>query len=148
LEDHLEYRATRVGGLVDRADVRRDSGPFPSDGLTDMDDHVELGRAVGHDLPGFDYLDCGSVPAVVSADGGAHGYSRGRENPRDQTYRVGLDADARHAVAGGQPASFLELRAALQRPEQRVVDSPGNRLVRQCECHDWAGPSVRSGDRE
>ena len=65
-----------MGRLGDGGDIGRDRVPLAADRLADVDDHVELGRSVGHGLPGLEDLDRRGVPAVREADGRADGDAR------------------------------------------------------------------------
>ena len=109
LEDHLHDRSAVMRRLGHRGDVGRDSVPLAAHRLADVDDHVELGRPVGHGSLGFKDLHRRRMSAVREPDGRTHLHAGTLENPRGQGHGVGLDADAGHTVPRRQPTAFLEL---------------------------------------
>ena len=115
-----------MGHADDRRDVIADGLPLAAEHLADVHDHVQLGRAIVHGARASHVFDERRVPAVGEADGRADGHARAGEELRRQRDGVGLDADARHAVFGGQPAAGLEVGLREGRTEQGVVDPLGD----------------------
>ena len=64
LEDHLDDRTAVVSGLGHAAMSERDGVPLAANRLADVDDHVELGRPVGHGPLGFEDLHRRRMSAV------------------------------------------------------------------------------------
>ena len=126
LEDDLDDRAGGVGDLDDRGDVGLDVGVAAGLEGADLDDHVELGRAVGQRLARLEdlgrgrWLPCGKPMVVPTATSVPARIACG---PPD----VGRpDADRRDVVLGRQPAAVLDERVVELRPQQRVVDRLGD----------------------
>ena len=65
----------------------RDGLPLATLGLADIDDHVQLGRSVGHRLPSFKDLHCRRVTAVRKPDRRPHSHPRALEDARRQRHR-------------------------------------------------------------
>ena len=124
-----------MGRFGHGGNIRSDSVPLAADRLADVDDHVELGRAVGHGMLGFKNFDGGGMSAMGKPDGRSDVDAGALENSRGKRHRVGLDADAGHAVPRRQPAACLRARRGQRRPQQRMVDSLGNRFVGQLKTH-------------
>src|SRR5208337_4979427 len=121
--------------------------PLAPDGLTDVDDHIELGRAVVHRLPGLEDLDRSGVAAVRKADRRADRDSRTREQARGERHGIRLDAYAGHTVLRRKLAARFELVIGQSRPQERMVDALGDQVVVQYQSHGMDAPMNRISAR-
>jgi hypothetical protein len=138
LEDDLDDRAGRVGGLDDRGDVGLDVAVAARLQGADVDDHVELGRAVLERSMRLVDLRRGRRAAVREADDGPDlDVGPGQEGSRAPDVDR-PDADRGDVVAGRQSAALLDERVVELRPQQGVVDRLGDLPLGQVldgECH-------------
>ena len=86
----------------------------------DVDDHVDLGRAVGHGVGRLEALGGGGVVAVGEADDGADGDPAGHIFRR-LLHIAGGDADAGAAIFDAVIADGLDLLPGGALREQRVI---------------------------
>ena len=86
----------------------------------DVDDHVDLGRAVGHGVGRLEAFGGGGVVAVGEADDGADGDPAGHIFRR-LLHIAGGDADAGAAIFDAVIADGLDLLPGGALREQRVI---------------------------
>ena len=106
LEDDLDERPGGVGDVDDRRDVGQDLGVATRLEGPDLDDHVELPRAVADRPHRLEHLGHGQVVAVREAD---------RRPDRDVGARPGSPAPGRHRPAGRTPTRRRSRRRAGSR---------------------------------
>ncbi|KND86822.1 hypothetical protein TOPH_08563 [Tolypocladium ophioglossoides CBS 100239] len=92
LEDDLERAAARRDEAVDGLDLVLDVVPLAAEGLADVGDHVDLGRAAAHGLVRLSELDGVGRAAVREADDGADEDVRAGEGGGGGGHGVRLDA--------------------------------------------------------
>ena len=123
LEDDLEDPPRGVDGLAHGGDVVFDVFPVVVLDFGDVDDHVELRRAVFHRDARLGDLGRRGVRPVREADHGAGFDSGPGERLGGSGDEKRADAHARAAVRGGVAARFFESLAAALRREDGVVDA-------------------------
>ena len=126
LEDDLDDRAGAVGDLDDRRDVRPDVGVAAGLQRADLDDHVELGRAVGQRSLGLEDLRRGHGVAVREADHGPDRDVRAARIAAARRTSAGRTQTDATSYSSGEPAAGLDERVVELGPQQRVVDRLGD----------------------
>ena len=131
LEDDLDDGAGSMRDVDHGPDVRLDVGVAPGLEGADLDDHVELARAVADRPDGLEDLGHGQVVAVREADRRADRDGRPVQDLPGPDDIGGPHADGRDVIGQRQPAAGLHEGVVELRPEQRVVDRLGDVAVGQ-----------------
>ena len=131
LEDDLDDRPRGMGDVGHRPDVGLDALVLARAQPADVDDHVELGRAVADRPDGLEDLGLGPVRSVREADHGPDDdVGPGQELATERD--VGRSAaHRRDLVPRRDGAAFPHVVERELGSQQRVVDGLGDPLVRQ-----------------
>ena len=122
LEDDLHLRPM-LGGLVAHGlYVALDVVPVTAERLAEVDDHVDLGRAVAAGQLGLVTLRLGGAVAMRKADDRADEHAGAAQQLRRALHRVRFDAHGSHAAFRGEPAAILQLLIRHRGMQERVVD--------------------------
>ena len=116
LEDDLDDGAALVGDVDDGLDVGLDVRVAARLEGSDLDDHVELRRAVGERLPRFEHLRLGPMVPVRETDHGP-----------DRHIRAGEDGLARPTSAGRTHTEATSYSAANRQPSSTNASSSSGR---------------------
>jgi len=123
LDDDLEDAA--LAGGLDGSDLVFELVPLPVLDPAEIDDHVDLVRAVGDGVGGLEALDGGRRIAVREADDGADGHFVAQIVLR-LAHVGGRDADGRGLIGHGVVADGFDFAPRRGLGEQRVVNLAEN----------------------
>jgi hypothetical protein len=124
-EDDFEDRSIPDTSLIHGVDVLSDEYPIAAERLTDVDDHVDFGRAVPDGLFRLRDLDSRCVIAVRKTDDGADFDIRPFQCFLAHCHGIGFDAYGGNIVALSDIASMENVRVGHGGVEQGMVDHFG-----------------------
>ena len=131
LEDDLDPGPVPMGLQTDDANFLLDVVPVPTEGLTDVEDHVDFLCPI----PAGQFrlmtlrFRCGAP--MGKPDHGTNEHSAALQPLHCLADRVGLDADGGHPIPGGQPASLFQFSIGKRWMQQRMIDHLRQRFVGQ-----------------
>jgi hypothetical protein len=109
--------------------VALDIIPIATQGLAEIDDHINLEGSVFAGQFGFVALGFGGAIAVREADDAAHQDIRAFKKFHGALDGIRFDANRGHAVLRGQLAAVLQLLIRHRRLQERVVNHFGKFVV-------------------
>src|SRR5256714_13128721 len=122
LDDRLDEHALLVRRLDDRAYVVLDGAVVAALQSADVDDHVNLARAVENCTPGLVSLHVRQSRAQRKADDRAHGHARPAQDTRRLLHPSRVHAHARELVLRCLLAQTPYVRLARLWLQQRVIN--------------------------
>jgi len=124
-EDDLQERAAGAADGIQLTELVGHIVPVAAEHLADVDDGIDLGRALGRGTLGLEDLQRDVAVAVRETGHRADTDARAGQRLHGQRYTTGLHASGGTAAAPRDGEPLVQLRIGERGMQQRVVDHPG-----------------------